>query len=63
MDGPQPGAPPPERNDDTLPPEDRKVAFRLAQFNRRGRHAFWSVRRHGGTEAEALAAARRTLPR
>lgn len=44
-----------------LPPEDRKVAEVLAQFNRRGRLAFWSARRHGKPEQEALAAARRTL--
>ena len=46
-----------------LPAEDRNTAERLAGFNRRGRHAFWSVRRHGGSEADAFAAAQRTLPR
>lgn len=43
--------------------DDRKVAQRLAQFNRRARQAFWSERRHGASEEQAFAAAERTLPR
>lgn len=46
-----------------IPIEDLTTAQRLAGFNRRGRMAFWSVRRHGASEAEAMAAAERTLPR
>lgn len=46
-----------------IAPEDRPTAQRLAQMNRRGRHAFWSARRHGASEEQAFTAAARTLPR
>lgn len=46
-----------------LPIEDLNTAQRLAQLNRRGRMAFWSERRRGVSEEQALEAAARTLPR
>jgi hypothetical protein len=47
----------------SIPIEDMTVAERLARFNRRGRMAFWSARRHGQSEEQALAAAEATLSR
>lgn len=46
-----------------LPIEDLNIAQRLALYNRRARMAFWSERRRGVSEEQALAAAARTLPR
>jgi hypothetical protein len=39
------------------------VAEALAQFNRRARNKFWSLRRHGMPEAQAPEAVWRGLPR
>ena len=42
---------------DALPIEDGYIASRLALCNRRARKVFFSERRRGASEAEALAAA------
>lgn len=47
--------------EDALPIEDETIAKELAGMNRTARRAYFSERRRGAAEADALEAARQTL--
>jgi hypothetical protein len=53
----------PEPAPRTVALDDRPLAEALANMNHRARNAFWSLRRHGKSEAQALELAWRALPR
>lgn len=48
-------------NESSLPIDDEAIARELAMMNRKARLAFYSERRRGAGEADALEAARQTL--